>query len=66
MFADTNGFLTTVVYLAVGKFKMNHEDVVWNVPLGFLLLMMREKIHIESDKHGIQLSTIEAIDDGEI
>lgn len=45
---------------------MTYEDAIWNTPIGFLLLMSREKIHLESDKHGIQLSTIEAIDSGEL
>lgn len=44
---------------------MNYEDAIWNTPLGFLMLMMREKICHESDKHGIQLSTIEMIDNGD-
>ena len=42
-----------IAYMAVGKFKMNYEDVIWNTPLGFLLLMVREKICHESNKHGM-------------
>lgn len=44
MLADSNGFLSTILYLAVGKYRMDYEDAVWNTPLSFLLLMTREKI----------------------
>lgn len=44
---------------------MSFEDVVWNIPLSFLLLMVRERIAMEGKKKGISLSTIQFIDEQE-
>lgn len=42
---------------------MSFEDVVWNIPLSFLLLMARERIAREGTKKGMSLTTIEWIDE---
>ncbi len=41
---------------------MRDEDAIWEVPVKRLLLLMREKVYLESDHPGIQLSTMEWID----
>lgn len=45
---------------------LDAQDVVWRLPLTFIMLMMRQKIFMESNAPGIQLGLIEKIDAGEI
>lgn len=41
---------------------MLDDEAIWEVPVKRLLLLMREKVYLESDRPGIQLSTMEWID----
>jgi hypothetical protein len=46
----------------VGKFGIDEETAIWEMSLKRLMLLLREKVFIESEHPGIQLSTMEYID----
>lgn len=46
----------------MSKLGTSYEDTIWNIPLSFLMLMLRERIAMEGTKKGMSLSTIQFID----
>ena len=42
----------------MSKLGTSYEDTIWNIPLSFLMLMLRERIAMEGTKKGMSLSTI--------
>jgi hypothetical protein len=45
---------------------VSSEEAVWGMSLKLMLLMLRQKAFTESKHPGMQLSLIEAIDNGEV
>ena len=46
----------------MGKFGIDEETAIWEMSLKRIMLLLREKVFIESEHPGIQLSTMEFID----
>lgn len=58
--------ISAVLWSAVSSMNIGLEDAVWHASLKLMLLMLRQRAFIESKNPGMQLSLIEAIDNGEV
>jgi hypothetical protein len=58
--------ISAVIWQAVSSMNIGLEDAVWHTSLKLMLLMLRQKAFTESKHPGMQLSLIEAIDNGEV
>lgn len=58
--------ISAVLWSAVSTMHLDIHEAVWDTSLKLLLLMLRQKTFTESKHPGMQLSLIEAIDNGEV
>ena len=57
--------MASVLWFAVHEMQASWDEARWKIPLGFILLMMRQKSFI-GNTHQITLQDMELIDQGEI
>lgn len=60
---NNNGWLATVALFAAEKLGMGRDEAVWLSSLNYILLLRREHVFESSDKPGIQLSTMDWLDE---
>ena len=62
-----NGWLISLLYLAVDEFNIPAHKAIWEMPMVQLMLLLRQHIYVNDKQHsGIDLHTIEQIDNGDI
>ena len=60
---NNNGWLATVALFASEKLGMGRDEAVWLSSLNYILLLRREHVFENQDKPGIQLRTMDWLDE---